>query len=52
MFRYAVVNLRKKLCVTCANREIKCRSRVVQVFPSESSLLRLVGAVMCDQTET
>ena len=35
-----------------ANREIKRRSRVVQVFPSESSLLRLVGAVMCDQAET
>ena len=35
-----------------ANRESKHRSRVVQVFPSESSLLRLVGAVMCDQAET
>lgn len=35
-----------------ANREIKRRSRVVQVFPSESSPLRLVGAVMCDQAET
>lgn len=34
------------------HREIKRRSRVVQVFPSESSLLRLVGAVMCDQAET
>lgn len=31
---------------------VKRRSRVVQVFPSESSLLRLVGAVMCDQAET
>lgn len=29
------------------NREIKRRSRVVQVFPSEKSLLRLAGAVMC-----
>lgn len=35
-----------------ANREIKHRSHVIQVFPSESSLLRLVGAVMCDQAET
>lgn len=34
-----------------ANREIKRRSRVVQVFPSEKSLLRLAGAVMCDQDE-
>lgn len=35
-----------------AKRENKRGSRVVQVFPSESSLLRLVGAVMCDQAET
>ena len=34
-----------------ANREIKRRSRVVQVFPSEESLKRLVGAVMCEQDE-
>ena len=34
-----------------ANREIKRRSRVVQVFPSEESLERLVGAVMCEQDE-
>lgn len=34
-----------------ANREIKRRSRVVQVFPSEKSLLRLMGAVLCDQAE-
>ena len=34
-----------------ANREIKRRSRVVQVFPSEKSLLGLAGAVMCDQDE-
>lgn len=34
-----------------ANGEIKRRSRAVQVFPPESSLLRLMGAVMCDQAE-
>lgn len=34
-----------------ANREIKRRSRVVQVFPSEESLKRLVGAVVCEQDE-
>ncbi len=34
-----------------ANREIKRRSRVVQVFPSEKSLMRLAGAVMCDMDE-
>ena len=30
------------------NREIKRRSRVVQSFPSEASLVRLVGAVCCE----
>lgn len=34
-----------------ANREIKRHSRVVQVFPSERSLERLVGAVMCELDE-
>ena len=34
-----------------ANREIKRRSRVVQVFPSERLLERLVGAVMCELDE-
>lgn len=33
------------------NREIKRRSRVVQVFPSVASLVRLAGAVMCEQDE-
>ena len=31
------------------NREIKRRSRVVQVFPSVKPLVRLAGAVMCEQ---
>ena len=33
------------------NREIKCRSRVEQVFPSTGSLVCLAGAVMCEQDE-
>lgn len=33
------------------NAEIKRRTRVVQVFPSAESLLRLVGAVCCDQND-
>ena len=33
------------------DREIKRRSRVVQVFPSTGSLVRLAGAVMCEQDE-
>ena len=33
------------------NREIKRRSRVVQVFPSVKSLVRPAGAVMCEQDE-
>ena len=34
------------------NREIKRRSRVVQVFPSPESLIRLVGAIMVDVDDT
>jgi len=34
-----------------ANREIKRRSRAVQVFPSVKSLIRLVGAVCCEIDE-
>ena len=33
------------------NCEIKRRARVVQVFPSAKSLIRLVGAVCCDQDD-
>lgn len=33
------------------NREVKRRSRVVQSFPSEASLVRLVGAVCCEACE-
>lgn len=33
------------------NREIKRRSMVVQAFPSTASLVRLAGAVMCEQDE-
>ena len=34
-----------------ANREIKRRARVVQVFPSRKSLIRLVGAVLSEMDE-
>lgn len=33
------------------SREIKRRSRAVQVFPSAASLERLVGSVMCEQDD-
>ncbi len=33
------------------DRETRRGSRVVQVFPSEASLTRLVGAVMCEQDD-
>jgi putative transposase len=35
-----------------ANREIKRRSRVVQVFPSRRSLIRMVGAVLSEMDES
>lgn len=34
-----------------ANRETRRRSRVVQVFPSTKSLIRLIGAVCCEMDE-
>lgn len=33
------------------NRETRRRSRAVQVFPSEASLARLAGAVLCERDE-
>lgn len=33
------------------NRETRRRSKVVQVFPSEASLTRPVGAVLCEQDD-
>ncbi len=33
------------------NREMKRRARVVQSFPSEEALVRLVGAVCCEASE-
>ena len=34
-----------------ANRELKRRSRVVQVFPSKKSLIRMLGAVFAEMDE-
>ena len=34
-----------------ANRELKRRSRVVQVFPSKGSLIRMLGAVFAEMDE-
>lgn len=34
-----------------ANRELKRRSRVVQVFPSRKSLIRMLGAVFSEMDE-
>ncbi|WP_241156605.1 MULTISPECIES: transposase [unclassified Adlercreutzia] len=46
---------RRRLCTSNVqermSREIKRRSRVVQVFPSTASLVRLVGTVLAEQDE-
>ena len=44
--RICTSNLQERM-----NREIKRRPRVVQVFPSAESMLRLVGAVCAEQDE-
>lgn len=43
--------LRTNIVQERTNREIKRRSRVVQVFPSVESLTRLMGALMCEQDD-
>lgn len=43
--------LRTNNCSERTNREIKRRTRVIQVFPSTESLERVVGAVMCSEDE-
>ena len=40
--------MRKNLDGTRANRELKRRSRVVQVFPSGKSLIGMMGAVFSE----
>ena len=42
------VGLRANNVQECANRELKRRSRVVQVFPSRKSPIRMMGAVFSE----
>lgn len=45
------VRLRTNNVQERANRELKRRSRVVQVFPSRKSLIRMMGAVFAEMDE-
>lgn len=45
------VRLRTNNVQERANRELKRRSRVVQVFPSRTSLIRMMGAVFAEMDE-
>lgn len=45
------VRLRTNNVQERANRELKRRSRVVQVFPSRKSLIRMMGAVFSEMDE-
>lgn len=45
------VRLRTNNVQERANRELKRRSRVVQVFPSRKSLIRMIGAVFVEMVE-
>ena len=45
------VRLRTNNVQARANRELKRRSRVVQVFPSGKSLIRMMGAVFSEKDE-
>ena len=33
------------------NKEVKCRADVVGIFPGESSIVRLIGAVLLEQND-
>jgi transposase-like protein len=33
------------------NQEIRCRERVIRIFPNEASVLRLLGALLMEQDE-
>lgn len=43
--------LRTSNAIKRLNRELKRRTRVASVFPNEASLLRLVAAVLVEQSE-
>ena len=43
--------MRTSNAIERVNQELKRRTRVAAIFPNEASLLRLVSALLCEQSD-
>jgi putative transposase len=43
--------MRTSKAIKRVNQELKRRTRVAAIFPNEASLLRLVSALLCEQSD-